>query len=345
MIRKNKESEILQSALEAFKKNVALPVDIKKKTDVTVQNLKVDRLLRITVQGTELRFYAEIKTNITKAGISMILLQKPKFPYQILLVTRYVTAQMAEHLKQDNIQFIDTAGNAYINQPSLYIFVKGNKPSDIFRKDRLKRAFKPSGLKVIYAFLCNPGLENQTYRDIVEVADVALGTVGWIIRDLKKMGYLLDMGKLGYKLIRKEDLLNRWLTDYSEKLRPKLVLGHFRGRYNWWKQKTLRPLHAQWGGEVAAAKLVKYLKPQVITIYTTSQQLNPLLIENRLKKDPKGEVEILNRFWTPLEIWQYEDMVHPILIYADLMATGNKRNIKAARMIYERYIIQHIRED
>ncbi|GAG69256.1 unnamed protein product, partial [marine sediment metagenome] len=159
--------------------------------------------------------------NITKAGIGLILLQKAKFPYQILLVTRYVTAQMAEWLKQDNIQFIDTAGNTYINQPPLYIFVKGNKPLDIFCHAPLKRVFRPTGLKVIYAFLCNPGLENKTYRNIAEVADVALGTVSWIIRDLKEMGYLLDMGKRGYKLIKKEDLLNRWVINYPEKLRPK----------------------------------------------------------------------------------------------------------------------------
>lgn len=339
------ENEILQYAIEAFKKNVALPVEIEKEAEVTVQNLKIDRLLRIMVQGTELRFYAEVKTNITKAGIGLILLQKAKFPYQILLVTRYVTAQMAEWLKQDNIQFIDTAGNTYINQPPLYIFVKGNKPLDIFCHAPLKRAFRPSGLRVIYAFLCNPGLENKTYRNIAEVADVALGTVSWIIRDLKEMGYLLDMGKRGYKLIKKEDLLNRWVINYPEKLRPKLVLGHFRGSYDWWKQKTLNPIYAQWGGEVAAAKLMKYLKPQVITIYTTLQQLNPLLIENRLKKDPEGDIEILNRFWVSLEMWQHEDMVHPILIYADLMATGNKRNIETARMIYEKYLIRHIRED
>lgn len=345
MVRKNIENEILQYALEVFKKNVALPVDIEKEADVTLQNLKADWLLRITVQGTELRFYAEVKTNITKAGIGMILLQKAKFPYQTLLVTRHVTAQMAEQLKQDDIQFIDTAGNAYINQPPLYIFVKGNKPPDIFRHPPLKRAFKPAGLRVIYAFLCNPGLENKTYRDIAEVADVALGTVGWIIRDLKEMGYLLDMGKRGYKLIQKENLLKRWLTDYPEKLRPKLVLGHFRGPYDWWQQKTLNPVYAQWGGELAAAKLTKYLKPEVITIYTTPQQLKPLLIENRLKKDPEGDVEILNRFWTPLETWQYEDMVHPILVYADLMATGNQRNIETAKMIYEQYLVRHIRED
>jgi hypothetical protein len=70
-----------------------------------------------------------------------------------------------------------------------------------------------------------------------------------------------------------------------------------------------------------------------------------LLIKNRLKRDQTGDVEILKRFWKPAEIWKYEDLVHPILIYADLLATGNERNIETAKMIYDQHIVQLIRED
>lgn len=343
MVRENIENQILDYALAAFKKNVALPIDIDREAQVEIQNLRADWLLRIRIQETELRFYAEVKTNITKPVLGMLLFQRDKFPYPMLIVTDYVTVRMAEQLKKENIQFIDVAGNAYINQPHFYIFIKGNRPPDIF--PRLKRAFKPTGLKVVYAFLCNPDLLNKTYREIAQAADVALGTVGWIIRDLKEMDYLLDMGKRGYKLIQKEELLKRWLIDYPEKLRPKLLLGRFRGPQDWWQQKTLDPMYAQWGGEVAAVKLTKYLKPQIITIYTTREQLNTLLVENRLKRETDGDIEILEKFWTPLERWQNENTVHPILVYADLMATGDQRNIETARMIYEQYIIRHIRED
>ncbi len=58
-----------------------------------------------------------------------------------------------------------------------------------------------------------------------------------------------------------------------------------------------------------------------------------------------GEVEILKRFWKPAEPRTRKDVVHPILIYADLLATGNERNIETARIIYEQHIIQLIRED
>jgi hypothetical protein len=252
---------------------------------------------------------------------------------------------MADQLKQDGLEFIDTAGNAFINNPPLYIFVKGNRPPEILKQPPLERIFKPAGLKMVYAYLCNPGFENKTYREIAAATDVALGTVNWIMKDLKRLGFLLDRGKRGQKLIQKENLLQRWAIAYPERLRPKQMLGHYRGDTNWWQQKTLDPLIAQWGGEVAAARLTKYLKPELITIYTEPKELNQLLFENRLKKDKAGDIEILARFWKPVEKLEYGDLVHPILVYADLLATGNQRNIETAKMIYEQHIFRLVRED
>jgi hypothetical protein len=198
---------------------------------------------------------------------------------------------------------------------------------------------------LIFTLLCNPGLENRTFREIAAAAGVALGTVDWIIRELKELGFLLDMGKEGYRLIRKDLLLQRWVTAYPEQLRPRQMIGRYRGERDWWQGKNLDPLKAQWGGEVAAARMTDYLNPQRLTIYTTAQELNPLLLENRLRKDAAGDVEILERFWKPFEKRPEEALVHPILVYADLLATGNQRNIETARMIYEQHILRLVGEN
>jgi len=339
------EEEIFQLAIEAFRKIVPVQVETLAQVQTHLIGFRLDRQIRMIIQGKALDYYAEIKTAVTKGQKFLLLMHKEKLDYPLLLIAKYVNAQMAEQLRQDGIEFIDTAGNVFINQPPLYIFIKGNRLPEAVRKAPLKRAFKPAGLRMIYAFLCNPGLENKTYREIAAATDVALGTVDWIMKELKDLGFLLDMGKKGQRLIQKENLLQRWVTAYPEQLRPKLILGRYEGEYGWWQQKKLDPLKAQWGGEVAAARLTQYLKAEIITIYTTTQLLNQLLIENRLKKNPTGDVEILERFWKIAEMWQYEDLVHPILIYADLLATGYQRNIDTAKMIYEQHIIQLIRKD
>jgi hypothetical protein len=344
---RNMEEEIFQLAIEAFKKNIPIPTEIDTLAlePAVTNGFQADRRIRMTIQEKVLDYCAEIKTTVTRVNTFLLLMNRDKINIPLLLITRYVNAQMAERLKQDGIEFIDTAGNAYINNPPLYIFIKGNRPPEIFKQPPPKRRFKPVGLRMIFAFLCNPGYENKNYREIAAATDVALGTVGWIMKELRELGFLLDMGKRGYKLIQKEKLFHQWVTAYPEQLRPKQSLGRFRGENGWWQQKKLDPLMAQWGGEVAAARLTQYLKPELITIYVTAQQLNQLLLENRLKRDLAGDVEILARFWKPGEMWKYDDLVHPILIYADLLATGNQRNIETAKMIYEQYIIRLIGQD
>jgi len=343
-MEKMKENELLQFALEALRNNLPGQAEIKTVKPLRATKLRADYLLRIAMQGKEIRYYAEVKANVTKADKLLAMMRKGEFDHSLLLVTKYINTQLADELKQNGIEFIDAAGNAFINQPPLYIFVKGNKP-DVIKVLPVKRTFKPAGLKVIYAFLCNPGLENKTYREIAAETDVALGTVDWIMKELRELRFLLDMGKRAQRLIQKQNLLQRWVIAYPEQLRPKLILGRFRGEHEWWRQKTLDHLKAQWGGEVAAAKLTQYLQPQIITIYTMPQELNQFLTENRLRKDQTGDVEILKKFWKPPEILQQEDLVHPILIYADLLVTGNERNIETAKMIYDQHIVHLFRED
>lgn len=343
------EDEVFRLATAAFLKNFQEQTVIEtiEFEPQGINGYRPDRLIRMVLKGAELKYYAEIKTAITAVtrAQKLLVLNRTRLDHPLLLLAKYVDPKMAEQLRQDGMEFIDAAGNAFINQPPIYIFIKGNRPPEVIMPTPPKRAFRAAGLKVTYAFLCNPGMENKPYREIADATGVALGTIGWFMRELKETGFLVDMGTRGNKLTQKEALLQRWVTAYPEQLRPKLLLGRYKGEHDWWRQRRLDPFKAQWGGEVAAARLTQYLQPQTITIYTTAGQLNDLLIENRLKKDPNGEVEVLVRFWTPGEKEEHEDMVHPILVYADLLATGNERNIETARMIYEQLIVRLIREN
>jgi hypothetical protein len=344
----NIEEEILKRAIEALKKTIpAQPeIEILRPPTKNMAGFQPDEVLRVVLNGKELKYCTAIKTGITKPLGVLLLAHRENLPFPLLLVTKYVNPVQAEELRQSGMEFIDTAGNTFINQLPIYVFVKGNRPPEIAGQVPLRRAFRPAGLRMIYGFLCNPGLEKKTYREIAAATGVALGTVDLIIKELKRMGFLIDMGKRDLKLKQKETLFERWVTAYPENLRPRQLLGRYRGQQDWWQHNKLNPHAAQWGGEVAAARLTRYLKPELITIYTTRHHLNELLLENRLRTDIAGDVEILERFWNrgePQEI--NEDLVHPILVYADLLATGNQRNLETARMIYEQHVLRFIRED
>jgi hypothetical protein len=244
-----------------------------------------------------------------------------------------------------DLPFIDAVGNAFINQPPLFVFIKGNKFAAEPHLEPIKRAFRPAGLQVIFALLCNPGLEAEPFRTIARVADVALGTVNRVIKELEKMGYIIDMGKRGRKLGQKENLLKRWVTTYPEQLRLKQVKGRFKTTmYGWWREVDIQMFGAYWGGETAAALMTKYIKPEVTTIYT-QKPIGKLVLKNRLRQDPNGDVEILNVFWKSEPHGAAKNLVHPVLVYADLMATGDSRNIEVAEMIYDTEITGFVREN
>jgi hypothetical protein len=332
------EEGIIQNACAAFTRQTGIPAEIIGK-----QNVKG---IVLRANGTRVNLAPEVKAVITPGDV-LLPLMRHNLPEKFVLVARNVNEKMAEKLRENGIQFMDEAGNAFINHPPLYIFIKGNRTPALAKAPAIGRTFKQTGIRVLYVLLCNPGLEKQPYRVIAARANAALGMVNWVIRELRELGFLLKIseGKGGeIRLVNKERLLERWITAYAEQLRPKLALGRYRGAAGWWKEVELDPDRAQWGGEVAAAKLTRHLNPQEITVYTDKENLAAVLLPHKLKKDPEGEVELLHRFWRPDAIPLTKDMVHPLLVYADLMATGNQRNLEAARMIYDQHIVQLIRE-
>ncbi len=341
------ELDVLHKAVEVLRLTTTLPVNVEQVPPMPNAGTAD---VRITIgpmgEGGEHRFQAVVMPVLTKATLGIAIQRLNLFQGTGVLITRYVTPPLAEELRGMNIQFLDTAGNVFLNELPLYIFVRGNKPVEPRRAAPVNRAFRPAGLQVVFALLCNPGLENAPFREIARVALVALGTVGWVMKDLKEMGYLVDMGQRGRRLTNKAHLLERWITAYPEQLRPKQTVGRFTVEdMDWWKKINIRAFQAYWGGEIAAAMLTQYLKPQMATIYVTGPPA-PLIVQNKMKKHQDGPIEVMAAFWNfAAPQTQFGDLVPPLLIYADLLASGDPRNIETARLIYDQALTGLIREN
>ncbi len=91
------------------------------------------------------------------------------------------------------------------------------------------------------------------------------------------------------------------------------------------------------GGEVAAAKLTGHLRPAIKTIYAPTK-LARLQVKFRLQPDDKGDTEILKKFWGFGGESPRPDTAPALLIYADLITSGDDRNIESAKIIYDRYL-------
>jgi hypothetical protein len=346
----NTENELLTNALTAFHHETGIKLDVNQE-NTKLNDIKVDAIIQFPHEGPTLA--VEIKKWAQQANLGALAEQIKRLPIDAVLVADYINPSMAKKLKEMQVQFIDTAGNANINQPPIYIHVTGNKPDQTLTiVKETNRAFDTTGLKVVFGFLCDPQLVNTSYREIAKTTGVALGTVGWVINGLKDAGFIVERGK-ERELINKRKLLDRWVEAYPEKLKPKQHVGEFiADTANWWKNINIGKYGALWGGEIAAAKYTNYLQPQVATVYLPKEAGNKLLAEAKLHKanefatDKTGLVRIFRPFWPTDAVQQDKNAtVHPILVYADLIETGDPRNIETARMIYEQYINKYIGAD
>jgi len=302
--------------------------------EVQLRKTRADALIRIGYGGREVTYTAELKRGLRPNALGAVIHQVERLGEQGLLVADYVTPPMAEALRARGIPFIDAAGNAYLDQPPLLVWVKGQKPAATVPTDQpTGRAFQASGLQVLFALICHPEWAELPYRDIAKRANVAHGTVGWVMAELPKLGYMVEMrGKR--TLVQRERLLQQWAEFYPRTLRPRLLLGRYRAEnLTWWDTIDPTRYGAVLGGEPAGGRITRYLRPGTATFY--AQKLDPrLLVDLRLRTDPGGNVEIYRRFWT-FEAADAALAPEP-LVYADLMATGDGRCMETAKLVYEK---------
>jgi hypothetical protein len=329
------EKKILRDALKEITNYTGLKIEANENF---IYNPEIDVELKMRVKNKEIKFCGQIKNWITKNTIGHILPQVEK--YKCVLITRYVPRELAEELKDKNVQFLDTAGNAYINIPPIFIYITGNKKRVKDIKPRPLRLFRKAGLKVLFVILNKPDLLNEPYRNIAFAGNTALGTVANVFTDLKKLRYLVEMGEHGRKLLRKDELLEKWVANYNEILRPTILKGKYNtNKLGWWREIDPKEYDIYWGGEIGANFLTKHLKPKIETIYT-NQNINKLILKNRFIKNETGDVEILEKFWNFNYREENINIVPPLLIYADLIRIPDERNIATAKIIYEQEIFK-----
>ena len=130
------------------------------------------------------------------------------------------------------------------------------------------------------------------------------------------------------------------METYPRELRPRLKPRRFRvADPKWWKKENLAALDMWLGGEAGAALLTKYLRPEIVTIYGDTH-FTDLARRIRLVKDDYGKLEVLAKFWNfdPVELVADYRLAPPLLIYADLVATADARNLEVAELIRERFL-------
>ncbi len=251
-----------------------------------------------------------------------------------MLIAPYVSRETAEQCRKLGLAFADTAGNAYIDVPGIFVWTVGNpRPENPLAE--LPKGPGEAELRVGFVLLCQRSLLQATYREIARAAGVSLGSVGPALLNLQRRGYVEDR----VRLTNIAGMIREWVTEYPRTLRRKLNPRRFEtGDPEALRKMQLPDGEAYWGGEAAAERLTGLLKPGGYTIYARGP-ITAIVAAARLRKaGVDGPVEVLTAFWDLPPNPDGSDLAPHLLVYADLLALGDGRATEIAEVIYERFL-------
>lgn len=330
------EEDILYMAIDNFTTNSNLNIEVKDLYTDKKQDQGCDGVLSLFTSQMKFDFVFEIKKRFTLSKLSKTFIPSTSFT-SIILISDYIPKPVKEFLKEKNISYLDTAGNAFItNNEELYIYVETNKNIPL-TPQKSSRAFSKSGLKVIYQLLINEKTLNTPYRYIGEVSQVSIDTVRRVLKELQRDQFIVKINKKKSKLQNKERLFQEWVILFNRVLRPKLKQKKFDAK-NFTNIRLLINVSnpSSIGGELAGEMLSNHLIAQNAILYTDKSFFD-LARKLELRPNTKGAITFIEKFWKN-STTNNKKTVHSILVYADLVNNPTPRNLETAKLIYDKYV-------
>jgi hypothetical protein len=331
-IQQMKSNQLVETAIETLQKTQLIKGNWKP-FDRKAINIGLDGQIEIEINNKTIWLNVVIKTNLRSIHLPLLFKLAQKHA-PLILIADQIFPKIKEELRNNTLSYLEANGNIWLKYDQNLIWIDSNK-SIPKQKEKTNRAFTKTGLKVLFDFLRDETLINSPYREIANQADVALGNVSYILNGLKEMGYVVKLNKEEYKFINHADLLHMWVVKYAEKLKPELEIGNFRflneEAFLNWKNLKIKKDSTCWGSEPAGNLMTNYLKPSLLTLYTTETK-SELIKNYKLIPDPNGKILVYKKFWKSNDT--NEISAPPLLVYADLMNTGDHRCIETAQKIY-----------
>lgn len=317
------EKEIIYIALENLRQHTAIE-SLWEETGL------LDGELDLNIYGKKHHFQLIIKREIRAHQLRQIEEYFKQYD-NLMLVANRIFPKIKEELRQKGIPYLEANGNIFLKKEDVFLLVETAKATKT-EKNKGNRAFTKTGLKVLFYLLQNKEHINLTQRELAEKANVGLGNIPQVIDGLKATGFLQALNNKTYVWENIPALVDRWIAEYATVLKPKLFKENYTFKGNW-QDIALDNTNTFWGGEPAADILTNHLRPEKFVIYTRENRME-IMKKYRLMPDKNGEIEVFDLFWKQ----EKGNTVPPLLVYADLMLEGGKRNKETAEKIYDEYI-------
>lgn len=304
---------------------------------------RADGMLELTTPRGRRRLLVEERgSHLSQALVSDLIARAPsRTTTPLILFAPYVSPEMGALLVSHGINFVDRAGNCHLDLGGSYVgHVEGRKlrqPADA------PGGMRGPGFRLIFALLVEPSLLNASARELARASRVSLGTASNVLRRLEH-DRIVVRTKSKRQLVRRDDLVERWIAGYAETLRPQLFTGRFQTPDK--DPPTLEDRVAgllsrdetwAWGGAAAAFRLTRHYRSNETVLHVEPASSD---LPKRLKALPHstGRLIVLGVPGPLAFRGKVPHTVHPLLIYTELILAGSDRAREAASELRERFL-------
>ena len=246
-----------------------------------VQDLEVVTLTRGAFQATY-RLVVGDHTRLTATA-------QGKGDVPTLVVRPFVSPRTAEALRRTGVQYLDYAGNAWVEFGDVLIDVQGRpRPAEVSQSAPVTgNLFSRGRMQVIFALLAWPELWDKPQRDLAHTAGVSLGQAHNTLGLLAEAGYHAEGPRRG-----QTTLLDVWAAAFPTGLARQLTLRTYRGEVDTFKPTQDRGRSL----DLRGASGRRDLRPASMTLYVV--ELDPrLAIVNRWRSDGEPNIVVRRKFW------------------------------------------------
>ena len=307
--------------------------------------IPADALVRLRTPKGERTLWAEVKrTHITRPLVDSLLARTPMdIRTKWILFAPYIGADIGRHLRENDTNYIDAAGNCFLAIKQDYIAnVEGRRPA---RKTPLERGIRGPGHQVLFAVLARPELLNAPVRVLAGAASVGKTAAAEMVKRLEEEG-LVGADRERRRLLRVQTVLDRWLVGYATTVRPQLLMGRFhtndpavQAREDRIERELGETTTWAWGGGTAAMRLTgHYHGPE--TVLHLEHPLPDLGKRLRAIPAQDGPLIVLGVPGRVAFEGARPRTVHPLLVHTELLTTGHERAREAAQEVWSRYLTE-----
>jgi hypothetical protein len=286
---------------------------------------------------TERFLVQTIRTHLSHALASGLIEQARRLPRKSVVFAPYVPGAIGRRLSEQGVGYADTVGNCHLETKAggLLVHVEGRKAT---REARVSGAGRLASHQLIFSVLAQPALLKEPLRRIAAAAGIGKSSAG------DQLTRLTHEGIIGRDLIlRRRDLLNRWLSAYPDVVRPAWMHGRYR-------TKIADPKHVEqqvakvWGerrwalgGGSAAWHLSRYYRGEETVIHVAVPPTDELG-RMRALRDKEGPITVLVTPGTTAYAGPEPHLAHPLLIFTEMITSSDPRMREAAGELRERFL-------